>query len=100
MYNVVLFRREVGSYIPLSSFYSGVNQIVKIGTKGQPDLYGYLLFKDKPGQSLEIEVKSSKGDRLRPEQIDYKNFCIKNNIHYYTAMDIDKTVSWLKSLQN
>ncbi len=103
---VKLFRRYVGMYTPIGCVkrcktISGLRAVpnIQIGINGQADLYGFI-FKNNNAFAVEIEVKSSAGDRLRPEQIKWRDFCLKNNIAWYESKDINKTIEWLqKKLQ-
>ncbi len=95
---VRLYRRHVGLFIPAAAVYAKNFSKVSIGIAGQADLTGSLLFKDRPAQTVEIEVKSNPSDKLRPAQINWRDHCQASNIHWYESRDIDKTIHWLKSL--
>ncbi len=97
---VRLFRRHVGLFIPASHLHSGLEFAprVSIGIKGQADLTGFILFKDKPAIGVEVEVKSNASDKLRPEQIAWRDFCHKSNIPWYESRDIEATLEWLKKV--
>lgn len=87
---IKLYKRHIGKFKPL---YSG--RVVSIGLKGQCDLYGFLIIKNKPAQCIEIEIKANKQDKLRQEQIQWRDKCIQRNIHWYESRDIEKTIQWL-----
>ncbi len=91
--SVKLYKRHVGKFMSV-----GQRRVVSIGVKGQCDLYGYVIFKKKPAQAIEIEIKASKSDKLRPEQIVWRDLCLKRNVHWYESRDIEITIDWIKKV--
>lgn len=65
-----LFRRQV-------AVFKVDDRTVRVGIKGQCDLYGYL----RGGHAVEIELKSATGT-LSKEQKDWRAFCLEWGIPY------------------
>lgn len=68
-----LFRRNVGVFRQM--FGPGK---VRIGIKGQADIYGW----DHTGRAMEIELKMH-GKKLRPEQLQWAVVCVASSVRYY-----------------
>ena len=64
------------------------NTFIQLFPKGFPDLVG---FRKSDGKFMVIEVKNTKG-KLRPEQVKFAEFAMKQPIIYGVARSVDDAI--------
>ena len=62
-------------------------------TAGLPDLIAFIHTPDQHRRLLVIEVKA-KGGRLRPEQEQFRTYCLDANVNHLVG-DLDAVIAWL-----
>lgn len=87
------WKNHTGTFRDFSNF----DRIIKIGTKGRPDIEGFIKGLDRYAIHFGIEVKTGSGVQSR-EQKAYQALCQKMSVPYYVARTLPGALEFLKQV--